>query len=245
MPRLRQRAGIRSERDGTQGRAREGDIARRAVSLEQCRESEQGRWRVVAEPVARPREKLPAMGAERPNNGGGRTRPCRLHRQAKRAESDSERSAPGIVTRRAKTAKRASWSRAGRSRARRNRARRPVRRTGRAPLCSGWRYERYRTCVYHRWGRLTGRRSRGLAGKGLKRLVVGGARCDHGKSETRGSCRWWRAKRGTRPGTKKGRSLAEAKDRPRRGAGETASRGDAHHRDTELPRLVDQVPGDA
>ena len=105
---------------------------------------------------------------------------------------------------RAKTAKRASWSRAGRSRARRNRARRPVRRTGRAPLCSGWRYERYWTCVYHRWGRRTGRRSRGLATKSLKRSVVGGVGCDHGKSERRGSCRWWRAKRDTWHGAKKG-----------------------------------------
>ena len=86
---------------------------------------EQLRWRVSAEPVARscgkasrrraargararaersdvPRcarhrgwEEPPAMGAERPSHGDGRTGSCRLHRQAKRAASDSERRRQG------------------------------------------------------------------------------------------------------------------------------------------------------
>ena len=50
-----------------------------------------------------------------------------------RKRSAQRAQAPGIVTRRAKTAQRASWSRAGRSRARRNRARRPVARPGGRP----------------------------------------------------------------------------------------------------------------
>ena len=69
----------------------------------------------------------------------------RLHRQARSERQRAE--AAGIVTRRAKTAKRASWSRAGRSRVRRNRARRPVRRTGRAPGPSEQRIGRWSAVI--------------------------------------------------------------------------------------------------
>ena len=70
---------------------------------------------------------------------------------ASEARSERKRAeAPGIVTRRAKTAKRASWSRAGRSRARRNRARRPARRAGRAPVLDQLdrRSGRYRAVIH-------------------------------------------------------------------------------------------------
>ena len=86
---------------------------------------EQRRWRAIAETVARScgkashrraargaraaaersdeprcasarrRGESPAMGAERPSNGGGRTGSFRLHRQAKRAVSVSERRRQG------------------------------------------------------------------------------------------------------------------------------------------------------
>ena len=104
--------------------------------------------------------------------------------------------ATGIVTRRAKTAKRASWSRAGRSRARRNRARRPVRRTGRAPVLSCRISRRYRVANDPTWGQLTCPKDRGVAEQCCKRSLVGGVRCDAGGRERRGRCRWWRAKRG-------------------------------------------------
>ena len=60
-----------------------------------------------------------AMAAECHGSG-------RLHLQAKRAASDSERRRQGSSPEGRRPRQRASWSRAGRSRARRNRARRPV-----------------------------------------------------------------------------------------------------------------------
>ena len=80
----------------------------------------------------------PAKGAERPSHGGDRTGSCRLHPQAQRAASDSERRRQGSSPEGRRPRQRASWSRAGRSRARRNRARRPVPWTGRSPLSSGF-----------------------------------------------------------------------------------------------------------
>ena len=104
--------------------------------------------------------------------------------------------ATGIVTRRAKTAKRASWSRAGRSRARRNRARRPVRRTGRAPLPSDRRSGRYRALIQFGWRRLRCPKRRGAAAHGSMRALGGGVGCEDRKRENGRSCRWRRAKRG-------------------------------------------------
>ncbi len=137
----------------------------------------------------------PAMGAERPSRGGGKTGPCRLVLQAKRAATEGSE---GGRDRHRNGEDRAAglWSRAGRSRARRNRARRPVRRTGRAPLPSDLKTGRYRAVIDHGRRRLRGCRDRRLAEQEGKRSLVGGVGCDDGKSEARGSGRWRHAKRG-------------------------------------------------
>ena len=160
MPRLRRKAGIRSERHG----------AKRRVAIR----FDEASGRTVDE-------------------GSGATEQWRrkdevlLSAQASEARSERQRAeAPGIVTRRAKTAKRASWSRAGRSRARRNRARRPVRRTGRAPGSSDPRTGRYRSDIYPDGRGLTGWRDRGLAERNRERMRVGGEECGDAESGCKG-----------------------------------------------------------
>ena len=114
---------------------------------------EQRRWRVSAEPGARPWREASGGGAKRraamcsgtepgraAGDGSGATEPRRRkdavlpYASASEARSErSERRRQGSSPEGRRPRQRAPWSRAGRSRARRNRARRPVVRPGGRP----------------------------------------------------------------------------------------------------------------